>query len=532
MNVTPASLSPISRSISLQKTVGADICTVSLFVANALYFFWATTVYMALHFAGVDWPQTFFSSIVPGTEMLPDLCMMLAVFSGTVCYGLRPSCWQRYLLPVLAAIMLSVMAFPFAETGPRLFLLVFFMALSGGVFALIFHLVSLHVAPDVTGRFFGFSTAFSLLLQSGFHAVLDASLTGFLTASVLCMGGLAMLLPKYLEQLALMEPPAAEQTAEQTSPRVDISVFGWSVPMTLLIVVLLSLLHGIGDLYMDAYHNFNDVFGFSRLSYCAGSIAAGYFADRNRLYLPLAALFAKAQDIWDIWIGQEQVLYYPLHYFGDFMNGFFTLFIILAFADLAAHRPPLKPWAVTGRSLQMFTVSVATVFGARFYTGCGQTVLYVAVCISHCRVPGHCFLQQCPALQPWFRRSGGSTPAPRNGGDNPVPHSGGDNPNFRSGDDNSASRSGGDNPASLPGLLRSLRADPAGDRCAGLHSFRPKHCRNQQNAFHQPANGQVSHHQPAAQDRHHFAKGIAPAAVRKTGKINYKGNNKKEGAAA
>jgi DNA-binding CsgD family transcriptional regulator len=46
------------------------------------------------------------------------------------------------------------------------------------------------------------------------------------------------------------------------------------------------------------------------------------------------------------------------------MNGFFTLFIILAFVDLAAHRPSLKPWAVTGRSLQMFTVSVATVFGA------------------------------------------------------------------------------------------------------------------------------------------------------------------------
>jgi DNA-binding CsgD family transcriptional regulator len=134
--------------------------------------------------------------------------------------------------------------------------------------------------------------------------------------------------------------------------------------MTLLIVVLLSLLHGIGDLYMDAYHDFNDLFGFSRLSYCAGSIAAGYFADRNRLYLPLAALFAKAQDILDIWVGQEQVLYYPLHYFGDFMNGFFALFIILAFVDLAAHRPSLKPWAVTGRSLQMFTVSVATVFGA------------------------------------------------------------------------------------------------------------------------------------------------------------------------
>ena len=360
MNVTPTSLSSISRSIILQKTFGADRCTVSLFVANALYFFWATT----LHFAGIDWPQTFFSSIIPGTEMLPDLCMMLAVFSGTVCYGFRPTCWQRYLLPVLATIMLSVAAFPFVEAGPRLLLLAFFMALSGGVFALIFHLVSLHVAPDVTGRFFGFSTAFSLLLQSGFHAVLNASLTGFLTASVLCMGGLAMLLPKCLEQLSPMETSAAEQPAEQTPPRVDISVFRWSVPMTLLIVVLLSLLHGIGDLYMDAYHNFNDLFGFSRLSYCAGSIAAGYFADRNRLYLPLAALFAKAQDILDIWVGQEQVLYYPLHYFGDFMNGFFTLFIILAFVDLAAHRPSLKPWAVTGRSLQMFTVSVATVFGA------------------------------------------------------------------------------------------------------------------------------------------------------------------------
>ena len=233
MNVTPTSLSPISRSIILQKTVGADRCTVSLFVANALYFFWATTVY------------TFFSSIIPGTEMLPDLCMMLAVFSGTVCYGLRPTCWQRYLLPVLATIMLSVAAFPFVETGPRLLLLAFFMALSGGVFALIFHLVSLHVAPDVTGRFFGFSTAFSLLLQSGFHAVLNASLTGFLTASVLCMGGLAMLLPKCLEQLSPMETPATEQPAEQTPPRVDISVFRWSVPMTLLIVVLLSLLHGI-----------------------------------------------------------------------------------------------------------------------------------------------------------------------------------------------------------------------------------------------------------------------------------------------
>ena len=255
------------------------------------------------------------------------------------------------LAAVSASGMLSVVAFPFVETGPRLLLLAFFMALSGGVFALIFHLVSLHVAPDVTGRFFGFSTAFSLLLQSGFHAVLNASLTGFLTASVLCMGGLAMLLPKCLEQLSPMETSAAEQPAEQTPPRVDISVFRWSVPMTLLI-------HGIGDLYMDAYHDFNDLFGFSRLSYCAGSIAAGYFADRNRLYLPLAALFAKAQDILDIWVGQEQVLYYP------FMNGFFTLFIILAFVDLAAHRPSLKPWAVTGRSLQMFTVSVATVFGA------------------------------------------------------------------------------------------------------------------------------------------------------------------------
>ncbi len=364
MNVTLTSLLPILRSIILPKNIGADICAVSLFVANALYFFWATTVYMALHFAGIDWPQNFFSSIIPGTEMLPDLCMMLAIFSGTVCYGLRPSGWQRYLLPVLATIMLSVIAFPFVATGPRLLLLAFFMALSGGVFALIFHLISLHVAPDVTGRFFGFSTAFSLLLQAGFHAAFDASLAGILTASVLCMGSLAMLLPKCLEQPAPPETPAAEPPAEQTPPRVDISVFRWSVPMTLLIVVLLSLLHGIGDLYMDAYHNFNDLFGFSRLSYGAGSIAAGYFADRNRLYLPLAALFAKAQDIWDIWIGQEQFLYYPLHYFGDFMNGFFTLFIILAFVDLAAHRPSLKPWAVIGRSVQMFTVSVATVFGA------------------------------------------------------------------------------------------------------------------------------------------------------------------------
>ncbi len=362
--MNPIPLSPISRSIILQKIVGADICTVSLFVANALYFFWATTVYMALHFAGIDWPQIFFSSIIPGTEMLPDLCMMLAVFSGTVCYGLRPPCWQRYLLPVLAMIMLSVMVFPFVGASLRLLMLAFFMALSGGVFALIFHLVSLHVAPNLTGRFFGFSTAFSLLLQSGFHAVLDASLTGFLTASVLCVGGLAMLLPKCLEQLASMKTPAVEQPAEPKPPLVDISVFRWSVPMTLLIVVLLSLLHGIGDLYMDAYHNFNDLFGFSRLSYCLGSIVAGYFADRNRLYLPLAALFAKAQDILDIWVGQEQVLYYPLHYFGDFMNGFFTLFIILAFVDLAAHRPSLKPWAVTSRSVQMFTVSAATVFGA------------------------------------------------------------------------------------------------------------------------------------------------------------------------
>lgn len=362
--MTPTFLSPILRSITLPKTIGADIYTVSLFVANALYFFWATTVYMALHFAGIDWPHTVFSSIIPGTEMLPDLCMMLAIFSGTLCYGLRAPYWQRYLFPVLATIVLSVMAFPLVPTGPRLLLLAFFMALSGGVFALIFHLVSLHVAPDVTGRFFGFSTAFSLLLQSGFHAVLDASLFGFLTASLLCMGGLAMLLPKCLEQPASREAPADKQSAEQTPAHVDISVFRWSVPMTLLIVVLLSLLHGIGDLYMDAYHNFNDVFGFSRLSYGAGSIAAGYFADRNRLYLPLATLFAKAQDIGDIWIGQEQVLYYPLHYFGDFMNGFFTLFIILAFVDLAAHKPSLKPWAVIGRSTQMFTVSAATVFGA------------------------------------------------------------------------------------------------------------------------------------------------------------------------
>ena len=364
MNMTPTFLSPILRSITLPKTIGADIYTVSLFVANALYFFWATTVYMALHFAGIDWPHTFFSSIIPDTEMLPDLCMMLAIFSGTLCYGLRAPYWQRYLLPVLATIVLSVMAFPLVPTGPRLLLLAFFMALSGGVFALIFHLVSLHVAPDMTGRFFGFSTAFSLLLQSGFHAVLDASLFGFLTASLLCMGVLAMLLPKCLEQPASREAPANKQSAEQTPAHVDISVFRWSVPMTLLIVVLLSLLHGIGDLYMDAYHNFNDVFGFSRLSYCAGSIAAGYFADRNRLYLPLAALLAKAQDILDIWVGQEQFLYYPLHYFGDFMNGFFTLFIILIFIDLAAHQPSLKPWAVTGRSVQMFTVSVATVFGA------------------------------------------------------------------------------------------------------------------------------------------------------------------------
>ena len=66
------------------------------------------------------------------------------------------------------------------------------------------------------------------------------------------------------------------------------------------------------------------------------------------------------------------------------MNGFFTLFIILAFVDLAAHRPSLKPWAVTGRSLQMFSVSVATVFGA-FILDADKlffTLLYVLVIVG------------------------------------------------------------------------------------------------------------------------------------------------------
>ena len=65
MNVPLTSLSPLLRSILLPKTVGADICTMSLFVANALYFFWATTVYMALHFAGIDWPQNFSLPLFP-----------------------------------------------------------------------------------------------------------------------------------------------------------------------------------------------------------------------------------------------------------------------------------------------------------------------------------------------------------------------------------------------------------------------------------------------------------------------------------
>ena len=45
------------------------------------------------------------------------------------------------------------------------------------------------------------------------------------------------------------------------------------------------------------------------------------------------------------------------------MNGFFTLFIILAFVDLAAHRPSLKPWAVTGRSLFFTLLYVLAIVG-------------------------------------------------------------------------------------------------------------------------------------------------------------------------
>ena len=196
-----------------------------------------------------------------------------------------------------------------------------------------FYLNALAVLTDasrqggVFGGGYGLSTAavWALSLIGG-GSFMRSSSVWFAYAALGC---LALLLAWKLP-LPEASPDAEGKAPEENAPRL--------LPFLCVTVLLLSLVKNLGFSFPSADLAAGVHLELSRVFYAAGLIAAGLLSDKNRRYGAVCTLAALAMPFLLLALTGERVPAFICWSLGYFFFGFFSVFRVLLFLDLAAQK--------------------------------------------------------------------------------------------------------------------------------------------------------------------------------------------------
>jgi DNA-binding CsgD family transcriptional regulator len=307
----------------------------------ALSFFWTGSAYLSVAYRLMEFYTALDVDIyyVIIGYLLQALGMLLFSLKFRNKPDIRSS--KRIFTIVLFLEAVVITAIMLSKWAVLIFTLSFVMnLLHGAVAGFYLTLLSVYVEQPNRGKVFGFGYAFGsigswvLSLPSDGNYLKNTSVTVVYTALI----AITLLITFRLTN----EHPMTNisPSKEHEKPRILIGLF--------ILLILLSLVKNIG-FYFPA----SDVSGlvnveFSRAFYAIGLIAAGIIGDINRRYGAICCLAALAFSFFSFALNSNPEFSTVVWILGYVFFGFFSVYRVVAFSDVASKKASLLPLAAFG----------------------------------------------------------------------------------------------------------------------------------------------------------------------------------------
>ena len=329
----------------------------SLVLLNALAFFTNVTVYMALMRVIGN-----VSGNIGQSEL--NLCYMLTMSLGILAFGklFRQFPEQRHSMPLRmlalnAAAIAALAASRFTGAGfPFLLgILIIYCLSSGYFFGYLVFLICRHVPLSRQGACIGLFLACANLIMF----VADSATRYWGDGPFLFWSILFLSLAVMAALLARPLLPETKNTESALRPLVR-----KHLPLLLTVAVLSSLLTGFGD--SMSFYRFEEYLqwhSLTRLINVPGFLLAGWLADSYPIYLPLAAILAKAISIGSGVLILEGASLGLMFCIETLFTTFMIVFLIWMFVTAANHLRHPEFWAGMGRAIELPCCAVGALLG-------------------------------------------------------------------------------------------------------------------------------------------------------------------------
>ena len=263
-------------------------------------------------------------------------CQVLGLVAAAACAALRPACLNRgvFVGAVGAHFVLAMLALSATSLAPAV-AWGFLMSICCGIVA-SFYLMSLaQLVPEnrrgiVFGGGYAYSTVATWLLS------LVQGDFGFVFGLVVCAALSALAIAVALGGQALPNPGDPPPHASSREPSGEATSVWRIVWLGCITVILMSLAKNLGFGFPSADLGAGVSVEFERLFYAAGLVIAGVVTDRNRHYGALCCMAALVTPFALLALAGEPISGVVLWAVDYFFYGFFSVFRVVLFADVAA----------------------------------------------------------------------------------------------------------------------------------------------------------------------------------------------------
>ena len=305
-------------------------------------------LYLIFSYMAAQGAFSWLAPVVFGQRTALNLLFMIFASSGMLAFGF----FHRHLAArgrFLALLLVNGAARAGMELlhgGAAMVSAVLFLLTCGWLLGLVLYRTARSVPREKLGRFVGGSMA----LATGVMFLLSLA-RGFFSLN----GGLTLLASAaaFIATSWLLWEDRLPSVSEESVGDIESAQAG-RLPLFFAVAALLSMAYGINDsTSLLRFEEFQDYFGLSRLALGAGLFLAGHLADRQRAYLPLAAILGGVATMIFHAMTLEGFPPSALFYANEFFWSFSLLFMLIVFmeASLRTTRPEL--WAGMGRLIEM-----------------------------------------------------------------------------------------------------------------------------------------------------------------------------------
>lgn len=305
-------------------------------------FLWTGSAFISVLYRLYDFYEP--AQVTLFTEVLYYVMQAVGIALYALCLKQKPrvSGGKRFAaISVLLTGVFAVLAL-FLESGISVMLMGLVMNIGIGLLSSVYltRLAS-QIPQQHRGQVFGFSYAIGSIGTWLLSLLYGGKLlqSGAAVYVFIALAALSMFLVRYLEPIKI----------EADTPQFEIIQFDKKLfALALCIPLICSIVNGLGYFFSAA-----DLTGalnpaFTRIFYAVGLIAAGIINDKNRRYGAICCIAALIFPFVGLALRNEIGISVFLSIFSYIFYGFFSVYRVVLFADLAGKRNSLLPLAVFG----------------------------------------------------------------------------------------------------------------------------------------------------------------------------------------